>query len=271
MVINAEVVGERAKALLGRATTAYVLGRTSRVAFLEVEGEILWFTGPNGSLHRRAIRMPRIPPWPGGSSLTIRQGRLGQPGAEGNIATGVVWRRPSLPSPPPDLRQRAQKVLFTLRPCLARTAILVGPRWLADFRRSLSAWDAGGLVALARERLGYGPGLTPVGDDFLGGAFFALRFGAAESAWLAEVVAAVLLSARDLTHRLSYWLLADLSRGHGPADLHLFARAVFAGQDQPSLTWAQRTLTLGHTTGSALLLGGLTAWSEFTGKEHIHG
>ena len=80
-------------------------------------------------------------------------------------------------------------------------------------------------VALAgRKLIGLGPGLTPAGDDFLGGLFFAAWWLEATYPWAFvfdwRAVGDLLAWAGPRTNRISHALLADLARGDGPAPLH---------------------------------------------------
>src|SRR5262249_60642951 len=72
--------------------------------------------------------------------------------------------------------------------------------------------DTGAATRAAAELIGLGPGLTPSGDDFVGGVFFARdRLGplASRQRWRAagEIVCE---HARQATHPISAVLLADL-------------------------------------------------------------
>src|SRR6267143_638287 len=107
--------------------------------------------------------------------------------------------------------------------------------------------------------LGLGPGMTPAGDDFVGGAFFArallARAGACDAEAWRHAADAVRAAAARLTHPIGSALLGDLLVGEGWAALHDVAAAL-ARDDEPAALEAARRLTrLGHSSGWDLLAG----------------
>ena len=123
--------------------------------------------------------------------------------------------------------------------------------------------DTGGVSTAAGALLGLGPGLTPSGDDFLGGAFFARRVLAAserDPRWT-RATRAVVEQARERTHAISAALLSDMTEGHGHAPLHDLATALAAGPAAAAdaLAAAQRLARLGHSSGWDILTGLLAA------------
>ena len=111
--------------------------------------------------------------------------------------------------------------------------------------------------------IGLGAGLTPDGDDFLGGLLFcinalqrlypgAIHLGRSEQAWLIE-------SARQRTNGISFTLLRDLSNGHAVEPLHELIRAVLCDMPPEGMRQAAMRLSrIGHSTGWDLLTGTLT-------------
>ncbi len=115
-----------------------------------------------------------------------------------------------------------------------------------------------------RELIGLGPGLTPCGDDFLGGLFFGAH-------WLQEAYPGKLRSdtqsisnliqwARNRTHPISHAVLGDLAIGEGPEPLHTLLRLLLKGGDLDGRTIdaVRCLLKIGHTTGPYMLAGLLT-------------
>jgi hypothetical protein len=100
----------------------------------------------------------------------------------------------------------------------------------------------------AEPLLGLGPGLTPSGDDFIGGYLVGLY--ALGRRHEAEAIAARLLPlAAARTSRISAAHLAAAAKGEASAVLH----STLAGGDPRPL------LTLGHSSGWDMLAGALTA------------
>jgi len=137
--------------------------------------------------------------------------------------------------------------------------------WVSDFQEAVYE---GELFPVLERGLGMGPGLTPLADDVIGGALFALsnintRIGAINQAFWRK--------AREHTTTLSFCLLSDFSQGYGPAPLYYFAQAIFSGAERNVQFWASKILELGHTTGTGLLFGALSIWSAQAEKGEKHG
>ncbi|MDE0060152.1 MAG: DUF2877 domain-containing protein [Defluviicoccus sp.] len=111
----------------------------------------------------------------------------------------------------------------------------------------------------AVERLvGLGPGLTPSGDDFLGGMTIALAMsGRAEAA--AALAVPVLEAAPASTNRISAAHLGAAARGFGADALHRALDAMARGDDR-ALAAALRGLdAIGHSSGWDAMAGAVSA------------
>lgn len=111
--------------------------------------------------------------------------------------------------------------------------------------------------------VGLGPGLTPSGDDYLGGLLFtAHRLKAAyptEFSWGAGPVLDFLHRARPQTNRVSHTILSDLAHGHGPEPLHDLVNSLLQAETaQRLLSSVDRLIGIGHTSGWDMLAGVLT-------------
>jgi len=106
--------------------------------------------------------------------------------------------------------------------------------------------------------IGLGPGLTPSGDDFLGGALVALHaFGNTDVAkalgeWLLPRCA-------DATHPVSVAHLAAAARGEGGEALHASVCALAEGRDADDALDA--IAAVGHTSGWDALAGAMAVAS----------
>lgn len=131
---------------------------------------------------------------------------------------------------------------------------------LEALARACDGDDAEAATAAARALLGLGPGLTPAGDDLVGGAFFGRRLlgnaGSADEAAWRRAAADVRALAHGRTHPISAALLGDLLDGQGHAPLHdlAFALAVGAPLDD-ALAAAARLARVGHSSGWDILAG----------------
>jgi hypothetical protein len=126
--------------------------------------------------------------------------------------------------------------------------------------RALRARDAAGLLLAGSALVGLGEGLTPSGDDFLGGLLFGLRQQACadfDETWIDwDVVRDWVADASTLTSRISHAILSDLAAGHGPEPLHALARETLSGGSREVVAGhAARVIRIGNTSGWDLLAG----------------
>jgi hypothetical protein len=102
--------------------------------------------------------------------------------------------------------------------------------------------------------IGLGPGLTPSGDDFLGGALIALHaFGERDAA--ARLAASLQPLVRVRTHPISVAHFDAACEGFGNAALHACLHDVASARD-PRRSLA-RVAAIGHTSGWDALAGAL--------------
>jgi hypothetical protein len=238
--------------------------RVSQSLYVTAADEILWIAPQGAMLHPRVIiardafaladdtawiEMDRISPWrpdPFPSSdaaradfvagcRELRAGidALGTPDGLGRLLDGAP---------------RSDLVLERARP-LARA-----------LGRACRDDNASAAIEPAAALLGLGPGLTPSGDDFVGGALFARRLlaGASNedgSGWNAAS-AEIVSRARERTHPISVALLSDMLHGRGHAPLHVLASALASAAPCQRALDSARTLTrLGHCSGWDMLTG----------------
>jgi len=101
----------------------------------------------------------------------------------------------------------------------------------------------------AHHVLGLGPGLTPAGDDFLGG-FLAVR----RRLGYRDVIDTT------LTHEISRARLEMHMRGEGTRAEARFLRALLAGEDTGATR--ERLTRLGATSGADFIRGAVAAWER---------
>ena len=125
---------------------------------------------------------------------------------------------------------------------------------------ALQTWLAGGLTPpdALRQVIGLGPGLTPSGDDFLGGALVALHaFGKRE---IARALGAWLLPLCErATHPVSVAHLEAAAHGEGGEALHACLLALANDRDPDGALDA--IAAVGHTSGWDALAGAMTVAS----------
>ncbi len=128
---------------------------------------------------------------------------------------------------------------------------------------ALAAWLGRGAAEAppgdAIERLvGLGPGLTPSGDDFLGGMMIALR-AAASYAAADRLAGAVMARARRATGRISLSHLAAAAGGEGAAALHETLAALDRMDDAALDAGLAAIDRIGHSSGWDALAGAVLA------------
>lgn len=127
---------------------------------------------------------------------------------------------------------------------------------------ALSRWLAGGMPEVPSEAvhalsqlIGLGPGLTPSGDDFLGGALIALHVLGREP--LAQALAAKLLPlCEHATHPISVAHVRAAAAGVGGEALHACLCAIVDARDPDACLEA--IASTGHTSGWDALAGAVT-------------
>jgi len=258
-------LGWRAARLLDGAPAARVLAPLRASIYIVIEGEIVWLGGPGDVIHPRAVLLSE-PPDPcgrvAGDTLSLPRSAV------------VPWRPPPLVADrraAAALHRGAERLATTMSSLgdpigfgawlVARPLAfpLSGAGRLADaLAGACAAHDALGAAEAAVSLLGLGAGLTPSGDDFVGGAFFAraalAQLGEAHASWR-RAAATVRGAAEGATNPISAALLGDLLDGHGWSPLHELARALASGDESGAIDAATRLTRLGHSSGWDLLAG----------------
>ena len=259
-MLRARAVGATACAALARAAgVVRVMARPSGSAFVTAAEEILWLGPLAAPLHPRAVLVAEVP--------------SAEPAADLRVdVTGLTpWR------PAPLALDAAAAA--TLRECWQRVAGGLGPlgapagfgALLADealtfpldgageraraLAHACARDDAAAAEAAALALLGLGGGLTPSGDDFVGGALFARHLlagaGVADAHGWRRVGETIRRAAVTRTHPISAALLADLAIGCG----HALVAALAANDERRARAAAHRLTRLGHSSGWDILSG----------------
>lgn len=117
---------------------------------------------------------------------------------------------------------------------------------------SIDRDDADAAFEASLPLLGFGPGLTPSGDDLVGAALYARRLSGADARW--QVVAQRLVdAARTRTHAISAALFRDLIEGQSFAALNRLATVLATGSDV--VPAAREVAAIGHSSGADMLAG----------------
>ena len=121
--------------------------------------------------------------------------------------------------------------------------------------------------------IGLGPGLTPSGDDFLGGALIALRALRCDRA-ADELASAVLKAGEARTHGISLQHLRCAAEGQGHEALHAFLLSLLMPKPEQMEQTLSRLVRLGHSSGADMAHGALivldAALGSAAGSNHLH-
>jgi hypothetical protein len=217
------------------------------------DGRVLW------AAERWSFRFAQAAVWRPGRPgepidrmvLSTGLARLAQEGGgwpgRGGLQPLVPWLAQGSDLPPGAWAERSPLIRMAL-PGATRLR-----RWLeegvADPRRSPAPSLAG-----AEGLLGLGPGLTPSGDDLIGGALVALHaLGHPELA--GRLAAALLPAARERTNAISLAHLEAAADGEGSATLHE-TLATLSAPGSPGLGERLRAVdAIGHSSGWDALAG----------------
>ena len=258
-------IGWRAAQILeGGTGGARVLAPLAASTFISVRGAMVWLGGPDAVLHSRSILLSEhLEPCLDGTPLPLPDRAI------------RAWRPDPLPRDPrsaaafrsgcarlarhaAELGQPTGFGTRLLGAPLAFPLTAAAPRAdaLADACRD-EAPDRAAAAAIAL--LGLGAGLTPSGDDFVGGAFFAraalARMSGDNADGWGRAAATIRTAAARATHPISAALLSDLLAGHGWEPMHDLVRALACGNDRAAADAARRLTHLGHSSGWDLLAG----------------
>jgi hypothetical protein len=237
---------------------AETLGRFAREALTSGEGEVC-------ALFRRSfyLRCGELYACIGDASLgrgplnaLVKDFRTPALGERVAVATddAVLWApRVFIPCASPDLGP-LQRATAGRAPDEGLGSLIIGTHnslaiYAQPALEALDAWLVGNTLGAEAERLiGLGPGLTPSGDDYLGGMLVALRLCGrqtqAESLWrwlkprLAERTSAI-----SAAH------LAAAAAGEAHEAVHEALQALFSSGEPPWEEILERLNTVGHCSG----------------------
>lgn len=257
-VVAVSDVGWRARRVISGDRVLSMVAALSRSLYLEAGGEIVWLGPPGSTLHARAI--------------VARDALNVEAAARARIDLGAAreWRPPPITRPVPQQvlageGQRLVETIDRLGPPDGFGALLVdrppafpldrATETARDFLHACARDDAAVAAALAERLLGLGPGLTPAGDDLVGGAVFARRLVTLAPEPWSRAAATLRARAPQRTHRISAALLGDLLDGEGYAPLHDLALALTVADETAALDAAARLVRIGHSSGWDILTG----------------
>jgi hypothetical protein len=256
--IRLAAVGWKADAAL-RATggTARALAPLTGSIYLYAGGTIVWLGRSDGLRHPRAMLATREPTITGDAirfdvtglhPWRPRRGRRGDSTALAHGARTLVARLQRSGSRPLGLGA----LLMGATPSFPLDRAV---RPVTEVAAACDHDDPAAASVAADPLLGLGPGLTPSGDDFVGGVLFARCVREPARAEWSLAAARLVERARARTHPISVALLEDLATGDGYEPLHDLVDALAGGDEGSALRAVDRLGVLGHSSGWDMLTG----------------
>lgn len=220
-------------------------------------GVVVWLGTRPRVLHPRMVVVEQAPP--PGQSIAAKVGVLAAP-----------WH-PSLPTTldAARFRQRVSALvarLATIAPARGFGMLFTGdplpfplelalPR-LQTLVAAVAGNDDEAIAAAATRLLGFGTGLTPSGDDLVGGMLFARRLLDQHTSRRSALAERLVAAAGERTHAISAALFADLADGASYAWLHDLVAALAGHASETETADALRALVgVGHSSGWDMLAG----------------
>jgi hypothetical protein len=291
--------GTLARRLLQQAGQGRVLASCTGAIYLRTgTGAILWIQGRGSPMHRRGIELAAaaVPRVAAGVPFRVEREtlRIGS-----SISIDLQRASPWEPEPvesavaagPEELPSRIRELFGTIDTARAREFGRAIPSLQKLFDGGLDAssaktgdpvLDAAGpheigaalavrsrdLAALeshAGALVGMGRGLTPSGDDFVGGLLFILRrVPAFRPGSLVEGACSMVTRWADRTHAISFAILGDHAAGHGTDVEHEIVSGLCEAFPRARLRAAvERLAGIGHSSGWDSLAGMVAALSAF--------
>ena len=290
---HALTMGSMARWYCTEHTRGNVLASVTKCLYLSLEeGNIFWLVGQEGSLHSRCIQIEGcLPALDAGVSFTLSQDHiLFSDGTNVDLTGCSTWQAALLDEkslqPASQIYPRAEIVFQILSGFSPRGFGIIIPSLLHEDHISLSGSGfqlkdsilllaAPHILEIARgsrcKRLdiclkaadclvGLGSGLTPSGDDFLGGMLFTLHvLGKAYPGQFQDdpsLITSFMKTSETKTNQISFTLMRDMSRGYGPAPLHQFMNSLLSGQPHDVIMESALELVkIGNSTGWDILTG----------------
>ena len=286
-------IGETSYRLLASEQQGVILAVVSGAIYLISDSdELLWLTTADVPRHPRGIRVSApLPPLAVNTPFTgNEQGLFIGPDTVLDGRAAAMWSPPGLstrdvlpftavsgrvqvafsvlnllPSPTglgrllPEIAGIATKGHLSFRiENLAPSAVLALPI-IQNIAAASLAHRGEEVLSLAEALVGLGEGLTPSGDDFVGGLLFCFY-------WLSHLYgdfpafarANVIRRFSGKTNPISAAVLKDLANGRGVEPLHQWLSCILTGRPAEQIQHAARLVRIGHSTGWDLLSGALT-------------
>lgn len=284
-------MGAFAHACLAPGRSGKVLAAFSKAIYLLTDdSELFWITSNDSPMHRRALQISTcLPEAQVCSPFHVQDHHLT---IASDLAyamnSAALWNAPSIGQHHIDIGDipaRIQTLFASLDlsqakgfgnfiPDILRLAnnesihpqmkssdliLVFASPYIMDMANACLENQPAQILQTADALIGLGAGLTPSGDDFIGGLLFCMDNLQDVYPELNLINPLLLEPYRSRTHLISFTLLKDLANGHAIAPLHHIINGLLCGESLENIYLPVSQLTrVGHSTGWDLLAGLLT-------------
>jgi hypothetical protein len=292
-------IGDHAANILLPDSEGIVLATFSKVVYLRhASDEIIWLITEGMPMHRRAIQCAGSLPATSVDTPYIMKNKalVLESGSSLDFRSTKIWESPSispdralpmldikehlnlflssiddLPSPTglgmfiPEILNLTQD--HTLVHAAEGHELTISQRYawptINHITNACLTQDIDGIFEQGEDLIGLGDGLTPSGDDFMGGLLLCIRtlqdlYKPFHPSVLSKAEV-FLEKLKSKTNLISYTMLKDHACGHASETLHGFMNALLTGQDlERTSLLGSALIQIGHSTGWDLLTGVLT-------------
>lgn len=290
---NITHMGASAHACLTLRPSGKVLAAFSKAIYLLTDdSELFWIVSDEAPMHRRALKTstPLSGPQAGAPFHVQDQHLTVDASFVYNMNNASVWSAPSIDQNNtidindistrvqtlfssldlrgtkgfgiliPDILRLAQNKSTKLQPETSDPILVYARPFVLEMAQACLENQPSRILQNADTLIGLGTGLTPSGDDFLGGLLFTVKtLQAAYPDSNFSNYAIPIDTYGSRTHLISFTLLQDLASGHAIAPLHHIINGILSGESFELIHPAILQLTqVGHSTGWDMLTGLLT-------------
>jgi hypothetical protein len=294
---NVPIIGKAAQGWLTQGQGGKVLAVVNHATYLLTDKEeVIWLVSGESPMHHRCVRWPvPLPRLSVDTTYIVRDRSIHlDSGKKLDLHSSQIWEAPSINLQEITGLEEFHEKLFPVvetflsqetprgyglfirsileiagkkieNPSLQQEDILTSTArpMVKRIAEACLSHDLSKVLKDAEPLVGLGEGLTPSGDDFLGGLFFAhfmLRYSFPNMLNLELPNLHGWMDAnQSSTNLISYTLLKDNSLGHALEPLNQFGIGLL--RDQPVeniISAASKLIKVGHSTGWSLLSGFVT-------------
>ena len=306
-LIEVRSIGEAALSALSNTQGGSVLASMTNAAYLLSEqGELCWLVPMSAPMHKRGLQLAEpLPRLSVGSRYEVGDHSfVVDSGDTIDFHNARIWMPPVVsPNEIVPISRLSESLKFVVDRLLAQQkpsglgdlikvilqlidhpdgaveishrSVFTKKAWPSIKGIILAAWekDADLMIHYAKALVGFGEGLTPSGDDFLGGFFFSMRLF---NQYYPKAVNIPICTYSDFIHQsntctnlISYTILKDHAGGHTVEPLHQLANGLYLGKPVDQLIFeSQKLISLGHSTGWDILTGFLAGMSVTLAQLH---